>query len=187
MPRGGRPNLAPSILPCPRCRERPGRIGRNGTLGWCYECGVAYRKGALKMTPEEKATSKARAIERQKETLRLKREFWQDARSTLRAPTREPGSLRTSPLSPMNSRVKAPPPGAHVIGTIRFGRVGDDTRWTTCAGCDFACTGDSDEAMADAWQKHVQSQRGSRSGPVERVAPGHREDADEDERDSDAA
>ncbi len=191
MARGGHPTLEQSSLRCPRCRERPGRVGRNGQLGWCYECGVAYRRGGLKMTPEEKAASKARAIERQKETLRLKREFWQDARATLAPPKRpkptfEPGYLSNGGQMPsMNSRARRL--GPHVVGTIRFGRDNDPTRWTTCAGCDFTCTGGTDEQMARAWSKHVQAQRPSRSGPVERVSPAHGDDDSEDEQDSDAA
>lgn len=111
------------------------------------------------------------------------RAYWNE-RNPSRAPKPAP---RPAPVLP--AVIERPPPtgGEHVVGTIRFGRDGDPTRWTTCAACDFACTGESDEAMAREWSAHVRASRRSRSGPVERVAPGHREDDDSDEMDSDAA
>jgi hypothetical protein len=44
-------------------------------------------------------------------------------------------------------------------------------RVTMCAQCEFTCTGDTDDAMARAWNAHSNAMRRTtpRSGPVERI------------------
>lgn len=45
--------------------------------------------------------------------------------------------------------------GMHVIDFVRFG----EGRFTTCSGCDFSCTGDTDEQMAITWNRHPHAMR----------------------------
>lgn len=176
--------LAEAAEPCPRCRQRPGRVGRNGTVGWCYECATEYRRGA-RMSGAELAESRRRAVERQRETWRRKRAERglppaepkrprqpRQARRVLDAAdlvdangTALPGYLSAGgALQRMASRTpRVVPAGAHVIEDLHFPASegptvcehGEVERFTRCS-CGFRCTGETDEKMKAAWFRHVE-------------------------------
>lgn len=175
----------------------------DGSLTWCLDCQRAYRSGEGRMSQEQRRAVRLAAAEKQRETLAAKRaeqSFWKDAKAP-RKPKQpraqreqradEPmpvGGLRHGPLSPMKERGWKLPDDAHVIGEIHFPRSDDDVRYVKCAGCDFAVwDAPTDDAMGVAFLKHAKASRRDKSGPVERVAPAHSEDDDEDELDDNAA
>jgi hypothetical protein len=78
----------------------------------------------------------------------------------------QPSASKRARLARIASGEQAPP---HVIADVRFG----EGRYTTCAACDFTCSGETDRAMERAWNFHGyvygRLARRDRSGPVERV------------------